>query len=54
LKAPALKGTTKTAAQIAERILKGEAESKAPHNKAISGVNEAQAKAIADFIKALK
>ncbi|HTQ86227.1 MAG TPA: cytochrome c [Candidatus Solibacter sp.] len=54
MKAPALKGTTKTAAQITEHILKGEAASKAPHNKAVAGVNEAQAKAIADFVKTLK
>jgi cytochrome c553 len=54
VKAPALKGTTKTAAQLEEHILKGEKESKAPHNKAVSGVNEAQAKAIAEFVKTLK
>lgn len=54
MKAPALKGTTKTAAQISERILKGDAEAKAPHNKPVSGVNEAQAKAISDFVKTLK
>jgi mono/diheme cytochrome c family protein len=54
MKAPALKGTTKTAAQIAEHITKGEAESKPPHNKPVAGVNEAQAKAIADFVKTLK
>lgn len=54
VKAPALKGTTKTPAQIAEHIMKGEASSKAPHNKAIAGVNEAQAKAIAEFVKTLK
>jgi len=54
MKAPALKGTTKTAAQITDHILKGEADSKAPHNKPVAGVNEAQAKAIADFVKTLK
>ena len=54
LKAPALKGTTKTASQITDHILKGEPESKSPHNKGIAGVNEAQAKAIADFVKTLK
>lgn len=54
MKAPALKGTTKTAAQISEHILKGESTSKAPHNKGVSGINEAQAKAIADFVKTLK
>ncbi len=54
MKAPALKGTALTADQIVERIMKGAATSKAPHNKGISGVNDAQAKSIAEFIKSLK
>ena len=54
VKAPALKGTAPTTDQIAEHITKGEASSKAPHNKGISGVSETQAKAIAEFIKTLK
>lgn len=54
MKAPALKGTAKTTDQLAAHILKGEADSKPPHNKGVSGVNEAQAKAIADFVKTLK
>lgn len=54
LKAPALKGTTLTAAKIVDHITKGEPDSKPPHNKGISGVTDAQAKAIADFIKTLK
>jgi len=54
MKAPALKGTTKTVEQITEHILKGESTSKPPHNKGVSGVNEAQAKAIAEFVKTLK
>jgi mono/diheme cytochrome c family protein len=54
MKAPALKGTTLDADKITQHITKGEAESKAPHNKGISGVTEAQAKAIADFVKTLK
>jgi mono/diheme cytochrome c family protein len=54
MKAPALKGTAKTADQIAEHILKGETTSKPPHAKGISGVNEAQAKAISEFVKTLK
>jgi cytochrome c553 len=52
--APALKGTALTTDKIAEHITKGEASSKAPHNKGISGVSETQAKAIAEFIKTLK
>lgn len=54
MKAPALKGTTKSAAEITEHIMKGESTSKAPHNKPVAGVNEAQAKAIAEFVKTLK
>lgn len=54
MKAPALKGTAMTADQIVEHITKGEATSKAPHNKGISGLNAEQAKAIADFVKSMK
>ena len=54
MKAPALKGTTLDADKITQHITKGEPASKAPHNKGISGVSEAQAKAIADYVKALK
>jgi mono/diheme cytochrome c family protein len=54
IKAPALKGTNMEAAQIVEHITKGEPSSKAPHNKGIAGLNEEQAKAIAEFVKTLK
>ena len=54
LKAPTLKGTTLTAAKIVDHITKGEPDSKPPHNKGISGVDDAQAKAIAALIKTLK
>jgi len=54
MKAPALKGTTWDADKIAQHITKGEADAKAPHNKGISGLTEAQAKAIADYVKTLK
>ena len=54
MKAPALKGTSLEANQIAEHITKGEPGSKAPHNKGIAGLNEEQAKAIAEYIKTLK
>jgi len=54
MKAPALKGTTLTDDQIVQHLTKGEAKSKAPHNKGISGLSEAQAKAIADFVRTLK
>jgi mono/diheme cytochrome c family protein len=54
VKAPALKGSQLEAGQIAEHTTKGDPQSKAPHNKPISGVTEEQAKAIADFVKTLK
>lgn len=54
VKAPAVKGTSLTEDQLAEHIAKGEASSKAPHNKGISGLSDAEAKSIAVFIKTLK
>ena len=54
IKAPAIKGTTLDASQLTQHIMKGEAGSKAPHNKGISGLTEGQATAIAEYIKALK
>jgi cytochrome c len=54
LKAPAVKGTSLTADQISQHITKGEPTSKAPHNKGVSGINDADAKSIAEFIKTLK
>jgi len=54
VKAPALKGSALDADKIAQHITKGEPNSKPPHKKGIPGVTEAQAKAIAEFIKTLK
>jgi cytochrome c553 len=54
VKAPALKGTTLEASQIVEHTAKGEPKSKPPHNKPITGLNEEQVKAIAEFVKTLK
>jgi|SRR5690349_8762241 mono/diheme cytochrome c family protein len=54
MKAPALKGTALQASQIVDHVTKGEAASKPPHNKGITGVTEDQAKAIADYVKSLK
>ncbi|MFZ0293596.1 MAG: c-type cytochrome [Candidatus Sulfotelmatobacter sp.] len=54
VKAPALKGTSLEANQITEHITKGEPGSKAPHNKGIAGLNDEQAKAIAEWVKTLK
>jgi cytochrome c6 len=53
-KTPALKGASLDATTITEQITKGKASSKAPHNKGIAGVSDAQAKAVAEFIKTLK
>ena len=52
-KAPALKGTSLDTAKIVDHLMKGEATSKPPHNKAIKGLTEPQAKAIADHVKTL-
>ncbi len=54
IKAPALKGTNLEVSKIAEHIAKGESGSKAPHNKGIAGLNDEQAKAIAEYVKTLK
>ena len=54
MKAPQLKGTSLEPSQIVQHITKGEAKSKPPHNKGISGLTEDQATAIADYIKSLK
>jgi mono/diheme cytochrome c family protein len=53
MKAPTLKGTSLEANQIVEHITKGESGSKAPHNKGIAGLNDEQAKAIAEYVKTL-
>src|SRR5437763_15876588 len=53
-KAPALKGTSLEANQIADHITKGESGSKAPHNKGIAGLSNEQAKTIAEWVKTLK
>lgn len=53
-KAPALKGTSKSADQIVQRLMKGEPDSKGPHKKPVAGLTGTQAKAIADFIVTMK
>jgi len=53
MKAPALRGTPLTADQITERTMKGIATSKAPHDKGVPGISDAQAKAISEFVKTL-
>jgi len=51
---PALKGTSLTADQIADTLTKGNEAKKAPHKKAMAGLAAEDAKAVADFVKALK
>lgn len=52
--APALKGTSADVNQIADRITKGDPASKGPHKKAMHGVNQAHATAIAEYVKTLQ
>jgi mono/diheme cytochrome c family protein len=54
MKAPAFKGSTMDVNQLVQHITKGESTSKPPHNKGISGLDEAQAKAIAEYVKGLQ
>jgi len=55
-KAPALKGTRLDESQIVDQITKRTSGSKAGgiHKKPIAGLNEDQAKSIAEYIKGLK
>jgi cytochrome c553 len=54
MKAPPLKGTKLQVNEITERLTKGAAASKAPHNKGMAGLTEDQAKALGDYIKSLR
>ena len=51
---PALKGTALSVDQITDLLAKGEDAKKAPHKKAISGLEAADAKAVAEYVKSLK
>ncbi len=51
---PAVKGTALTAPQITDLLTKGAAGKKAPHGKAVSGLTEDQATAVAGYVKSLK
>ena len=51
---PALKGTSLSADQIADALLKGAPGKKAPHGKAMAGVTADQASAVAAYVKSLK
>ncbi len=51
---PKLQGTSLSADDIVALLTKGNDAKKAPHKKAISGVADADAKALADYVKSLK
>jgi mono/diheme cytochrome c family protein len=50
---PALKGTSLSADQIADALLKGAPGKKAPHSKAMAGLTADQASAVAAYVKSL-
>ena len=52
--APAVKGTSLSADQIKDLVIKGSDAKKAPHKKALAGVSAEDAKAVADYLKTLK
>jgi mono/diheme cytochrome c family protein len=51
---PALKGTSLSADDIVALLTKGNDAKKPPHKKALSGLSDADAKAVADYVKSLK
>lgn len=51
---PALKGTSLSADDIAALLTKGNDAKKPPHKKPLSGLSDADAKAVADYVKSLK
>jgi mono/diheme cytochrome c family protein len=51
---PALKGTSMSADQIADALLKGAPGKKAPHGKPMAGLTADQASAVAAYVKGLK
>ena len=51
---PALKGTKVGEDDIIAMLSKGKEGKKAPHTKPVSGLTEAQAKAVAHYVKSLK
>ena len=51
---PALKGTALSVDQINDLLTKGDDAKKAPHKKAISGLEAGDAKAVAEYVKSLK
>jgi len=53
-KMPAVKGTKMDADKLVEYLTKGVEGKRFPHNHPVSGINEEQAKAVADYVKSLK
>lgn len=51
---PALKGSALPADKIVALLSKGDDAKKAPHKKAIAGLSDDDAKAVADYVKTLK
>ena len=51
---PALKGTSLSSDQIVALLTKGDEAKKPPHKKPLSGLSDADAKAVADYVKSLK
>ena len=54
MKAPPLKRTTRGEDEFVTLLTKGETQKKAPHSKGLSGINETEGKAIAEYVNALK
>jgi hypothetical protein len=51
---PALKGTSKSADEIATFLTTGDDSKKAPHKKPVSGLTADDAKAVGEYVKSLK
>jgi mono/diheme cytochrome c family protein len=51
---PALKGTSLSSDDIAALLTKGSDSRKPPHKKPMSGLSDADVKAVADYVKTLK
>jgi mono/diheme cytochrome c family protein len=51
---PALKGTSLSAEDIANLLTRGNDAKKPPHKRPMSGLSDADAKAVADYVKTLK
>jgi mono/diheme cytochrome c family protein len=51
---PALKGTSKSADEIATFLTTGDDSKKAPHKKPVGGLTADDAKAVAEYVKSLK